>query len=92
MQHSKQHLDPYYKNSMKFKNEGSLSDISYSKDNESEEELVTEEMFQKVLAETKLEMNAKKRKPKFKVTKSTFSYYCSQFLNKRLAFLIILDL
>ena len=69
-QYSRKRIDPHSKHTMKFKNEGSLSDISYSKDNESEEELVTEEMFQKVLAETKLEMNAKKRKPKFKVYKA----------------------
>lgn len=54
------------KKNIKFRNEGDLSDISYSKDNESEEELVTEEMFQKVLTETKLELNAN-RKAKYKV-------------------------
>ena len=57
---------------VKFKGDGDLSDISQSKDNESEEELVTEEMFQKALAQTKLEMEQKikkKRKSRFRVRK-----------------------
>lgn len=57
---------------VKFRGDGDLSDISQSKDGDSEEELITEEMFQRALAQTKLELETtskKKRKSRFRIKK-----------------------
>lgn len=59
--------DPRKRN-IKFRTENDISGISYTQNDDSDEELVTEEMFQRALAATRLELeNKKNRKGRSKV-------------------------
>jgi hypothetical protein len=52
--------------SVKFRQGNDISGISYTKTEESDDELVTEEMFQRALAATRLELESKTKRKKGK--------------------------
>jgi len=60
-----------------FKNEGDISGISYLKTEESDEELITDELFRRALKATTLEIDSKlkkRHKSKLKVNKFNISF------------------